>query len=974
MSINALGSFAELGLGKLLGNKPPFLEILAQPNEVLSPNGLLQRAVGKALGTENAARINDFLGQSGLSLHTLPQPFKGASGANIYRVPTGERFWQSIGTFQQTGNALPLARSLTNVALAQTPNFTATNPTQAFASKQGVTSNIERARLAPQPSLTKRTDRELYTDKLTDAKGIAYSGRPDDLRGDEVFGVKVTVTATDTKESLLKEGYRTAANAAGYKEPEATQIATAYTAYLKDAKNITGIVDVDTQTASRTGAANLENLRAAKSMDFYVTGAEIKEFDRLSYQGKLADAIAEGKPLTQEMLERSGVDREKLNSLLKEMNWQPIPTFNEAVDKLAAEKKAEVIAQKDAALRPGGDPVNFATYSPYYGMSDAELTAYTHKQAEGEITRQIGTGQLQVRPEERPDSISATNTPKWQTDAKLLIEKYMPGIAALNTPEGIKTTAVEAFTASFINARLFGATKLYVDQSRFHNEQERGNAQIMSVAGSTIGELQNLTMAGKTVEAAMATTKVAQGVKILNESGQIGKLIVQTLPSAATFGGLQTAKETVKAATGNSEGAQQAVTNIARETSVGAVFGVFEPLKVGMRVPAVVASSYGVEKVFGASDKEAALSALTNGLFSIAGGRGRAAEELAGKTIRVTGENGTAANVKVSVDAGKRIVLTEVAANVKADLQVKVSALKEAVQARVQNAGQYLRDKVTVTEAEVAQARKVITDYHSQQAKAPNLNASLYMPPIPDNPKVMGAYLTLAKNTIAEGATNFKEFSTRLTAKYGREVQPHLDKLYEKAAADTVVKANQADVQAFRAEQAKIKEGFAAITDFRKSNGLPQYDLHRDAQGEVTGTVAFSRANGQIEFGTNTTIGAKYLGTNNSELRRQAIADIQAKLGKLEGARYNDKDTKFLTHAEAESFLKLAKRNGGKLPEEVEIYSDRPTCSDCRGTPQDVGVGLSLLTELYGVKKLTVIDSYGTKYIIRPNQTTEIIK
>jgi MafB19-like deaminase len=140
--------------------------------------------------------------------------------------------------------------------------------------------------------------------------------------------------------------------------------------------------------------------------------------------------------------------------------------------------------------------------------------------------------------------------------------------------------------------------------------------------------------------------------------------------------------------------------------------------------------------------------------------------------------------------------------------------------------------------------------------------------------------------------------------------------------------------------------------------------------------VAIAKVTGktEVEFGTNTTVGEKYLGKNNSELRKQTISDIQTKLGKLEGARYNDKDTKFLTHAEAESLIKLAQKNGGKLPAEVEIFVDRPTCPACRGTEEDVGVGLSLLTELYGIKKLTVHDSYGTTYIIRPNQTTEVIK
>jgi MafB19-like deaminase len=74
--------------------------------------------------------------------------------------------------------------------------------------------------------------------------------------------------------------------------------------------------------------------------------------------------------------------------------------------------------------------------------------------------------------------------------------------------------------------------------------------------------------------------------------------------------------------------------------------------------------------------------------------------------------------------------------------------------------------------------------------------------------------------------------------------------------------------------------------------------------------------------------------------------------------------------------IKLAKKNGGKLPEELTMYVDRPTCNACQGTDVkgEVGRGLSILAELYGVKKLTIHDSYGTTYIIKPNQRTEVIK
>ena len=91
-------------------------------------------------------------------------------------------------------------------------------------------------------------------------------------------------------------------------------------------------------------------------------------------------------------------------------------------------------------------------------------------------------------------------------------------------------------------------------------------------------------------------------------------------------------------------------------------------MPIGARIPAVGAGSYGIEKVFGANDKEAATAALTNAFFAaMGGGRGKA-EQLDGKVVSVTGENGTAANVKVNIENGK-LKLTEVAQGVRASFR-----------------------------------------------------------------------------------------------------------------------------------------------------------------------------------------------------------------------------------------------------------------------------------------------------------------
>jgi len=72
--------------------------------------------------------------------------------------------------------------------------------------------------------------------------------------------------------------------------------------------------------------------------------------------------------------------------------------------------------------------------------------------------------------------------------------------------------------------------------------------------------------------------------------------------------------------------------------------------------------------------------------------------------------------------------------------------------------------------------------------------------------------------------------------------------------------------------------------------------------------------------------------------------------------------------AEAETLIK-AHAQFGKLPEELTMYVDRPTCNACRGG-NSTDKGLSLLADLYSVKELKIIDSYANKLLVRPGQAT----
>ena len=79
----------------------------------------------------------------------------------------------------------------------------------------------------------------------------------------------------------------------------------------------------------------------------------------------------------------------------------------------------------------------------------------------------------------------------------------------------------------------------------------------------------------------------------------------------------------------------------------------------------------------------------------------------------------------------------------------------------------------------------------------------------------------------------------------------------------------------------------------------------------------------------------------------------------------------FLTHAEAQALINAHRQAGGRLPERLTLYVDRPTCPQCFGSMSEpTERGLRVLAELYGVKELTVIDSLGGTLLIRPNQPT----
>lgn len=132
-------------------------------------------------------------------------------------------------------------------------------------------------------------------------------------------------------------------------------------------------------------------------------------------------------------------------------------------------------------------------------------------------------------------------------------------------------------------------------------------------------------------------------------------------------------------------------------------------------------------------------------------------------------------------------------------------------------------------------------------------------------------------------------------------------------------------------------QAFGEIAEFRKQEGLPDY---KQSPGS-TGTVAQAEVNGKPYYGRNSTAKGYSL---TVEFRRNLFKLLKSK-GKVKGLD-NLGQAQFLSHAEAEALIR-AHEALGKLPEEVTIYVDRPTCPNCQSYLGD-------LAGEYGVKKLII--------------------
>ncbi|MCU0447689.1 MAG: deaminase [Microscillaceae bacterium] len=139
---------------------------------------------------------------------------------------------------------------------------------------------------------------------------------------------------------------------------------------------------------------------------------------------------------------------------------------------------------------------------------------------------------------------------------------------------------------------------------------------------------------------------------------------------------------------------------------------------------------------------------------------------------------------------------------------------------------------------------------------------------------------------------------------------------------DTTIARNDAEAQAIQRASKEQDE----IDKFRHDNELPEYEQKM----AESGTVAHLTLEGEKFFGTNSGLKQTY---SLSIEERRSIFEQMIKNGRLKDSitgkqLKNLSEAQFLSHAEAEVLIK-AKKSGLPLPNELNLYVDRPTCPNC---------------------------------------------
>lgn len=186
-------------------------------------------------------------------------------------------------------------------------------------------------------------------------------------------------------------------------------------------------------------------------------------------------------------------------------------------------------------------------------------------------TQAIGTGAPRRPNEIRP----LTFTERVTNRVKEAINNYVPGVAALNTEEGIKTNAI----SGLVNSATLGA----VDLPAYHSftkaapsklaQTQPYDENLADTSGRIIGSLIPYIGAGKVIELVSNAPKIAKLINAARETGVIGRAAVRATQTGAQFGGVTAVRSAISIAKGK-ETASEGAKNTAVDALLGSTIGI----------------------------------------------------------------------------------------------------------------------------------------------------------------------------------------------------------------------------------------------------------------------------------------------------------------------------------------------------------------------------------------------------------------
>lgn len=158
------------------------------------------------------------------------------------------------------------------------------------------------------------------------------------------------------------------------------------------------------------------------------------------------------------------------------------------------------------------------------------------------------------------------------------IQDYAPGLASLNTEEGIKLNpisgAVRGASLGWIKIPEYRASSIPANVGDPTKQISQYDADLADKTGEVLGALAPYVGVNKLLTMASEAPKVATFLNAVRETGMVGRAGVRAAQTATTFGSVSALRETVKAIQGQGGSASDVAKTIGQDAVLGGSIGV----------------------------------------------------------------------------------------------------------------------------------------------------------------------------------------------------------------------------------------------------------------------------------------------------------------------------------------------------------------------------------------------------------------